>query len=329
MLTDSFGRKITYLRLSVTDRCNFRCVYCLPEIYSRFSPLENVLTDDEIVRLISLFANLGLSRVRITGGEPLLRPGIVDLVDRLHAIPGISDLSLSTNGFLLKKMASDLARAGLSRVNISLDSLKPERFEEITRFGTFNDVWEGIQSAQEAGLSPIKINAVVMKGINEDEIPDFVALTEKNPFHVRFIELMPMGETGFFTKDRWLPYDKIRELAGPLEELPLDEKPVGFGPAHYFRRPGARGTVGIISALSCGFCSSCNRVRLTSTGTLVPCLDAMEGTDLKSALRKGSSDQDVLNLIQQTIQKKPEHHFMGERTEGKTSNARFMCQVGG
>ena len=329
MLIDSFGRKITYLRLSVTDRCNFRCVYCLPEIYSRFSPLENVLTDDEIVRLISLFSNLGLSRVRITGGEPLLRPGIVHLIDRLHAISGISDLSLSTNGFLMKKLAQDLARAGLSRVNISLDSLKPQRFEEITRFGTFNDVWEGIQAAQEAGLSPIKINMVVMKGINEDEISNFVLLTEKNPLHVRFIELMPMGEPGFFTKDRWLPYNEILQEAGPLEELPLDEKPIGYGPAKYFRRPGARGTVGIISALSCGFCSSCNRVRLTSTGTLVPCLDALEGTDLKSALRNGSNDSFIQNLIQRTIQKKPEHHFMGERTEGKTSNARFMCQVGG
>jgi cyclic pyranopterin phosphate synthase len=226
-------------------------------------------------------------------------------------------------------MAKDLARAGLSRVNISLDSLRPQRFEEITRFGTFADVWEGIEAAQAAGLSPLKINMVVMKGMNDDEIPDFVSLTEKNPLHVRFIELMPMGETGFFTKERWLPYDEIRERAGLLEELPLDEKPVGFGPAHYFRRLGARGSVGIISALSCGFCSSCNRVRLTSTGTLVPCLDAMEGTDLKSALRNGSSDQDIKQLIQETIQRKPEHHFMGDRTEGKTSNARFMCQVGG
>lgn len=329
MLIDSFGRKITYLRLSVTDRCNLRCVYCLPEIYNRFSLPESLLTDDEIVRLISVFCSLGVSSLRITGGEPLLRPRIVELIERLHATPGLTDISLSTNGLLLKKLAKDLKKAGLRRVNVSLDSLKSERFKSITRFGTIEEVREGLQEVQEAGLSPVKINVVVMKGMNDDEIGDFVALTERNPFHVRFIELMPMGETGFFSQDRWLPFDQMFQRAAPLEEVPLGEKPFGLGPARYFRRPGAKGTVGFISALSCGFCSLCNRVRLTSSGTLVPCLDSSQGTDLKGLMRTGASDETLNQMIQKVITEKPERHFMVDRAQNSQANPRFMCQVGG
>lgn len=329
MLVDSFGRKITYLRLSVTDRCNLRCVYCLPEIYNRFSPSENLLTDDEIIRLISVFGSLGISSLRITGGEPLLRPRIVELIERLHRIPGLTDFSLSTNGLLLKKLAKDLKEAGLRRVNISLDSLNPEKFRSITRFGTIEEVRDGLEEAQETGLSPIKINVVVMKGINDDEIADFAALTEHHPIHVRFIELMPMGETGFFSQERWLPFDQMFQKAAPLEEVSLDEKPFGFGPARYFRRPGAKGTVGFISALSCGFCSLCNRIRLTSSGVLVPCLDSSQGTDLKTLIRSGEPDETLKKTIQQVITEKPERHFMVDRAEKSEANPRFMCQVGG
>lgn len=329
MLVDSFGRKITYVRLSITDRCNLRCVYCLPEIYNRFSPSNELLTDDEIVRLISVFGSLGVSSLRITGGEPLLRPRIVELIERLHATSGLTDISLSTNGLLLKKLAKDMRKAGLTRVNVSLDSLNPEKFTSITRFGTIDDVREGLEAAQDAGFSPVKINVVVMKGVNDDEIEDFAALTERYPFHVRFIELMPMGETGFFSQDRWLSFDQIFQRAAPLEEIPPAEKPFGQGPARYFRRPGAKGTVGFISALSCGFCSACNRVRLTSSGTLVPCLDSTQGTDLKSLLRTGASDEELGQTIRNVITEKPERHFMVDRAQASTSNPRFMCQVGG
>jgi cyclic pyranopterin phosphate synthase len=329
MLVDAFGREISYLRLSVTDRCNFRCVYCLPADPSPCSPRAEILTQDEIVRLITLAADLGISRVRLTGGEPLLCPGIVGLVTRLRAIRGLRDLSLSTNGFLLKGMAEDLSRAGLNRVNVSLDSLQAERFKEITRGGTFAQVWDGIEAAVGAGFSPVKLNVVVMKGINEDEIPDFVSLADRRPLHVRFIELMPMGETGFFRRQRWLPSDEILQRAGPLEEIPPENNPLGFGPARYFRRPGACGTVGIISALSCGFCSSCNRVRLTSTGTLIPCLDAKDGIDLRTPLRQGVDDLELRNRVLHAILQKPAQHTMGERADGKSTNARLMCHVGG
>lgn len=339
-LVDSFGRSISYLRLSVTDRCNLRCVYCLPvESLDIVRPSEPLLSHEEIVRLVRSFAGLGFSKIRITGGEPLVRPGIVDVVRAIAQVPGVADLSLSTNGVLLGPMAKALAQAGLQRVNISLDTLCPDRFREITRWGSLEQVLGGLEAAFETGMAPVKINVVVMRGMNEDEIPDFVHMTEDQPVHVRFIELMPMGATGFFSKARWVPLAEMMERGGGegLIPLPPEKWPTGSGPAYYCWRPGARGTVGFISALSQGFCASCNRVRLSARGILVPCLDGEDGVDLLFALRAGASEEEIQALIRDAIHRKPEQHAMGERAcrVGPVARAagrgstRLMCQIGG
>lgn len=328
MLVDPFGRAIDYLRLSVTDRCDLRCVYCLPLLRARFSPPGEVLSDDEVLSLVACFARLGVSRVRVTGGEPLVRPGLPDLIGGVARLPGISEVSLSTNGMLLSRLAPDLARAGLRRVNVSLDTLRPERFRAIARGGDYQAVFLGVSAALAAGLAPLKINVVVARGMNEDEVPDFVRLTERFPLHVRFIELMPMGEAGFFSRARWVSQGEILERAAPLEPIPRGEWPAGGGPARYYRRPGARGTIGIISALGCGFCDSCNRMRLSSLGVLYPCLDSGLGVDLKGPLRAGLGPEGIGELIREAVRLKPERHTMRERMS-RPETERAMCRIGG
>jgi cyclic pyranopterin phosphate synthase len=326
---DGFGRKIDYLRLSVTDRCNFRCSYCLPVVYGKFQASENILSDDEIVYLVESFADQGFSKIRITGGEPLVRPDICKLISRISKVNGISDVSMTTNGMFLARDAKALASAGLRRVNVSMDTMDPARFEEITRYGKLQRVLDGLEAAVDAGLGPVKINCVVARGMNGDEISEFASLTEKRPLHVRFIELMPMGETGFFSKEKHLPLLDMMEAAGPLEELSTDDRPLGNGPARYYRRPGAQGSIGFISALSCGFCETCNRVRLSATGVLVPCLDGEDGVDLRSPLRANVGRKEIRRIIADTIEGKPERHHMVERAAVKSENPRFMCQIGG
>ncbi|MBI2384823.1 MAG: GTP 3',8-cyclase MoaA [Elusimicrobia bacterium] len=328
-MRDGFGRTIDYLRLSVTDRCNLRCVYCLPEAAARFAPGADLLADDEIAALVGAFARLGVSKVRLTGGEPLVRPGLPAPVRRLSGIPGIEDLSLSTNGVLLAGLAGELKAAGLRRVNVSLDTLRPDRFARIARFGSLDSVLAGVEAAVEAGLAPVKLNVVVAKGMNDDEIGAFAALTEGKPVHVRFIELMPMGETGFFSPERRVPLGEMTAAAAPLEAVSPGERPLGHGPARYFRRPGAAGTVGFISALSCGFCDACNRVRLSSTGTLIPCLDGEDGVDLRTPLREGAGPERLAGLIRDAVRAKPESHGMGARAAAAEANPRFMCSIGG
>lgn len=329
MMRDGFGRTIDYLRLSVTDRCNLRCVYCLPEAAPRFVPGADLLSDDEVVALAGAFARLGVSKIRVTGGEPLVRPGLPALLRRLRALPGIEDLSLSTNGVLLAGLAGELKAAGLDRVNISLDTLDPERFKRIARFGDLTSVRDGIEAALEAGLAPVKLNVVAARGMNEDELGAFAALTQDRPIHIRFIELMPMGETGFFSPERRVPLAEMMAAAGPLEPLTRDESPRGHGPARYYRRPGAAGTVGFISALSCGFCGACNRVRLSSTGTLIPCLDGEDGADLRTPLRSGAGPAELAELIRGAVRSKPESHGMTARAAYSGANPRLMCQIGG
>ena len=329
MMNDGFGRTIDYLRLSVTDRCNLRCVYCLPELAPRFVPSADLLTDDEIIELLGAFARLGVSKIRITGGEPLVRPGLPELVRRLSLIPGINDISLSTNGILLAGLAGELKAAGLRRVNISLDTLDPERFSKIARFGALQDVLSGIEAALGAGLTPVKLNVVAARGMNDDELGAFAALTEKRPIHVRFIELMPMGETGFFSPERRIALGEMMAAAAPLVPAAADERPLGHGPARYYRRPGAAGMIGFISALSCGFCDACNRVRLSSTGTLIPCLDGDDGVDLRAPLRAGAGREDLMALIRGAVRAKPESHGMVARAAATDLNPRFMCSIGG
>jgi cyclic pyranopterin phosphate synthase len=329
MLVDPFRRTISYVRLSVTDRCNLRCVYCVPEGYRDFAPPSDVLRDGEIDTLMTCLAGLGVSKIRITGGEPLIRPGLERLIGRLSRIPGVDDIALSTNGLLLGRMAGTLRDAGLGRVNVSLDTLDPDRFRRITRHGDLGTVLEGLEAAVAAGLSPVKLNVVVARGMNDDEIGRFARITEEHPVHVRFIELMPMGESGFFSRERWVPLHEIRERAGPIEPLDRDRWPIGHGPATCFRRPGAKGTLGFISALSGRFCASCNRVRLSARGVLIPCLDATEGTDLRALLRRGAGRAEIERAILRTIERKPERHTMAERVAGVRTGSRFMCQIGG
>lgn len=329
-LVDSFGRRIDYLRLSVTDRCNLRCLYCLPEGAAGglgASRTGETLEDEEILRLVSVAAELGISKVRVTGGEPLLRPRIAGLVKRLAVLPGIEEVSLSTNGLLLSRLAMELRAAGLRRINVSLDTLDPGRFREITRFGRLDDVLEGVQRALDAGFSPLKINVVVMRGINDGEIPDFAGLVRRMPLHVRFIELMPIGLTGFFSKERWLPLGEIKARCGEIEPLGPEDSPEGSGPAVYFRPRGALGTVGFIGALSCNFCGRCNRLRLTARGRLMPCLASDAGLDLKEPLRSGADDGDIAGLIRRVVAGKPERHSM--EPDGSQVRESFMCSLGG
>ena len=320
-LKDSHGRRLDYLRLSVTDRCNLRCVYCLPAAGSSGVAPKDVLTPGEIERLSRLACGLGVSKIRLTGGEPLLRLDIVEIVERL-SLMGLEDLSMTTNGILLAPLAARLKAAGLRRVNISIDSLDPTRFREMTRSGDLSAVLAGLEASVSAGLNPVKVNVVVARGLNDDEIPAFVDLARKTSVHVRFIELMPIGETGFFTSERWLPLAKIQVACGILEPC---SPPKGFGPARYFRPDGAAGSVGFIGALSSNFCGNCNRMRLTSTGRLLPCLASERGEDLLGPLRAGFADEDLAALWRCVAQAKPERHAL----ESQAARERFMCSVGG
>lgn len=329
MLIDSLKRNINYLRLSVTDRCNLRCSYCLPKLYSNFSSTSEMMSDEEIVSLVRSFAELGISKLRITGGEPLLRPGLPSLIKKLRELKSIDDISLSTNGIFLKKFAPELSDAGLDRINISIDSLNADKYKSITSFGEITDVLEGIECALENGFSPVKLNVVVSRGMNEDEINDFAALTEIYPIHIRFIELMPMGETGYFSFDKRVSLDEMMKLAQPLDPIPVENWPKGSGPAKYFRRPNGIGTVGFISPLSSNFCSDCNRMRLSAKGVLISCLADDQGMYLLRMLRAGANEKEIKDAIKLTVSCKPEKHLMMETaTEGK-SYPQFMCQMGG
>ncbi len=324
---DDFGRAIHYLRVSVTDRCNLRCVYCMPGEGIEKQSHADILRYEELEQILRIAAELGINKVRLTGGEPLVRLGLVDFVRRVAAIPGIDDLSLTTNGTLLARHASALAEAGLQRVNISLDTLRPERFAQITRLGRLEDVWAGLEAARAAGLKPIKMNMVVVRGLNDDEVSDFARRTLSDGWHVRFIELMPIGANVEWAFSRVVP---VAEIAARIEaevgSLQPVHGPTGNGPARYYQLPGAAGTIGFIAALSDHFCSSCNRLRLTADGRLRPCLMSEEEIDLRGPLRAGASDQELKELLTRAIQRKPQRHHL-DRTLGPQD--RTMAQIGG
>lgn len=324
---DDFGRAIHYLRVSVTDRCNLRCVYCMPAEGIEKQSHTGILRYEELEQILRIAAELGINKVRLTGGEPLVRLGLVDFVRRVAAIPGIDDFSLTTNGTLLARHASALAEAGLQRVNISLDTLRPDRFAQITRLGRLEDVWAGMEAAQAAGLRPIKLNMVVVRGLNDDEVSDFARRTLSDGWHVRFIELMPIGANVEWASSRVVP---VAEIAARIEaevgSLQPVHGPTGNGPARYYQLPGAAGTIGFIAALSDHFCSSCNRLRLTADGRLRPCLMSEEEIDLRGPLRAGASNQELKELLTQAIQRKPQRHHL-DRTLGPQD--RTMAQIGG
>jgi len=326
MVLDQFGRHIRYLRISLTDRCNLRCVYCMPE-QMVFLPREELLTDDELIRLARLFAELGFDKIRLTGGEPTVRPHLVELVARMAALPGIREISMTTNGLRLKALAEPLARAGLKRVNVSLDTLDPEKFRRITRWGRLEDVWEGILAAESAGLTPIKLNAVVVRGYNDSDIVDLAALTLSRPWQVRFIEVMPFADVAPFAQQAVVSTaEMIRVLEGEFGPL----EPVGDGrldgEARVYRIRGAAGTVGFISPVSEPFCAQCNRVRLTAEGRLRLCLLRDDEVDLRTPLRSGADDEELKALIRSAIWRKPWGHGL---PEGIIPTARVMSQIGG
>ncbi len=325
-LCDSFQRPINYLRISVTDRCNLRCIYCMPPEGVRLTPHEEILSYEEIYVIVQGAAELGINKVRLTGGEPLVRLGLPQLIKMLTQIEAIDDIALTTNGILLSDYAAELKSAGLRRVNVSLDTLKPDKFNFITRLGSnLGNVLEGIEIAKSVGLNPIKINMVVMAGINDDELLDFATKTIREGWHVRFLELMPF--TGNSTAvPLFVPVSEMRkrlELLGKLEPcLPS----AGNGPAKYFRFPQANGTIGFITPVSEHFCFQCNRLRLTSDGKLRPCLLAENEIDLRQPLRNGVSSAGLKQLIQEAVANKPLRHHLAE---GNVPKDRPFSQVGG
>ncbi|MCG0274954.1 MAG: GTP 3',8-cyclase MoaA [Thermosediminibacteraceae bacterium] len=324
-MKDRFGREIDYIRVSVTDRCNFRCIYCMPEKGIAPKSSEDILRFEEIARFLKAIAPLGVSKVRITGGEPLVRKGIVDFVAMVRHIPEIQDIALTTNGSLLAELAADLKRAGLDRVNVSLDSLNPEKFRRMTRGGNLKSVIKGIEAALEHGLVPVKVNCVVIKGFNDDEVADFVKLAIDYPLTVRFIELMPIGESVREGMEL-VPQDHIARILGlKLEPVKYPEK--GAGPAVYYKIPGGKGYVGFIAPITRHFCAYCNRIRLTSDGKLKVCLASEEEIDIKAPLRGGASVEELQRIFVNALMKKPEGHRMNVVPFRKTK--RTMCQIGG
>jgi cyclic pyranopterin phosphate synthase len=324
-ISDSFQRPINYLRISVTDRCNLRCVYCMPEAGIDLMSHYDILSYEEINTVAKAAAELGINRIRLTGGEPLVRAGITDLVSLLAGIETIEDLSLTTNGTLLAQYAAGLKEAGLQRVNISLDTLKPDRFRQITRCGNLADTLKGIEAALAAGLTPVKINVVVMAGVNDDEINDFAAKTVKDGWNVRFIELMPVSSNEPVS-DRLFSVSEMRKRIETMGKLEPWKVEAGNGPARYFRLPGASGTVGFISPVTEHFCFQCNRLRLTADGKLRPCLLSEAEIDLKGPLRGGAPVEELKNLISQAIANKPKGHHLAE---GTRHQGRPFSQVGG
>ena len=323
---DSYHRRIDYLRLSVTDRCNLRCTYCMPEGGVPRLDHEDILNYEEFIRLARIAVGMGISKIRITGGEPLVRKDILFLCANIAATPGLKSLSLTTNGLLLAQYVRGLFVAGIKRVNVSLDTLKPEKYAAITRRDAFEQVWAGIRAAQETGFAPIKLNAVVMHGVNDDEIEDLATLTYHYPFEVRFIEFMPFqGEDG---DSRLVSADVILERLSRVAPLLPAVSENSNGPARLYRFPNALGKIGIISPISEHFCHTCNRLRLTADGKLRTCLFSVEEIDLKTPLRQGASDKEVTEVISAAIRRKPERHELDNRMLRKCIS-RPMVKIGG
>jgi len=324
---DQFGRRIDYLRISVTDKCNLRCTYCMPVEGLEWIDRDEFLTYEEISSVVRQMAEHGLRRIRLTGGEPLVRRDLPDLVRQLSAIPGIEDIALSTNAILLPQFGRDLKEAGINRVNVSLDTLRRERFRDVARRPErfFDATLEGLAAAERLGFAPLKINTVLMRGLNDDEIEDFAEITRKRPWHVRFIELMPTGDNLHLSK-RFLSTDSVLQRLQDIGDLRPAAGPVGNGPATYFRFDGAPGTVGVITPLSHNYCDRCNRVRLTADGRLRTCLFGTHEVDLKTPLR---ATGDIIAAVREALAGKPERHLLQLGTARGSGGLRALSQVGG
>ena len=319
-MRDRFGRDINYLRISLTDRCNLRCEYCMPEdgIKNKI-PHCDMLSLEEIYRITEAFVSLGVDKIRFTGGEPLVRLGAVDLIKRVNALKGVREVTLTTNGIVLNDYLDELLDAGVKRLNISLDTLDPEKYREITRGGDINRVLAAIDNARAKGIKPIKINTVLIGGFNDDEIPDLVEMTRDGAMDVRFIELMPIGEAAGFAKSRFISNEEVLRRIPELLAIDRDDP---SSPATYYRLPDGKGKVGLINPISCKFCTNCNRVRLTATGKLKLCLHSNREIDLKSVLREGG---DLREAIREAILTKEEEHHL----ENQEYISRNMNQIGG
>jgi cyclic pyranopterin phosphate synthase len=323
---DAFGRHIHYLRVSLTDKCNLRCVYCMPE-QMVFRPSDELLTDDEMMVVLRAASMLGFDKFRLTGGEPTVRPSVVDIVREIRALPNTREIAMTTNGIKLAKLAQPLKRAGLDRVNISIDSLDAAKFKRITRWGNVDDVWAGIRESERAGLTPIKLNAVVIRGFNEDDVVALAGLTIENDWQFRFIEVMPFADVADFQKASIVTTrEMIERIEAELGKLTPENAGKLDGEARVYRLPNARGTVGFISPVTEPFCASCNRVRLTADGTLRLCLLKDGELELKTPLRRGANSDDLAEMIRGAVWHKPWGHELGS---GVIPMNRIMSEIGG
>lgn len=326
-MKDQFGRRIDYLRISVTDKCNLRCSYCMPVEGLEWIPRSELLSFEEITAIVSQMAEMGLETIRITGGEPLVRRDLPDLIEMLAAVRGIRDIALSTNAVLLPQFAQRLRTAGVQRVNISLDTLRRSRFERIARRPVrfFDATLEGIEAAERAGFAPLKINTVLLRGINDDEVEEFAAITRSKPWHVRFIELMPVAEN-LHLSDRFIAADVILDRLSRMADLRPVSGPRGNGPARYFSYPDSAGTIGVITPLSHEYCYRCNRMRLTADGRLRTCLFGTHEVDLRAPLRETGSVHEAVHLA---LAGKPKQHLLQIGSTTGSGGLSALSQVGG
>jgi cyclic pyranopterin phosphate synthase len=326
-MIDQFGRRVEYLRVSVTDKCNLRCVYCMPMEGLDWLKRDELLTYEEIEHIIRAMAGMGLRRVRITGGEPLVRRDVPDLVRMIAAVPEIEDLSLSTNAVLLAEQADALRSAGVHRLNVSLDSLRPDRVDAIARRpGSYPRIMEGLDAAERVGFSPIKINVVLIRGQNDDEIEEFAEITRERPWHVRFIEMMPTGANLDLSASQFISCTEALRRIERIDALEPVKGPFGNGPALYHRFPGAPGTIGVITPMSHNYCDRCNRMRLTADGHLRPCLFGALQTNLRDPLRAG---EDLVPHIVETLRTKPERHYLIQGSDAGSGGLVALSQTGG
>jgi cyclic pyranopterin phosphate synthase len=309
-LIDPHNRRLNYLRISVTDRCNLRCIYCMP--YGAFAKLrhEDILTYEEILRLAGIALGLGVNKIRLTGGEPLLRKGIFDFLPELTALPGLEEVSLTTNGIFLSNNLEKIRVAGIKRINVSMDTLRRDRYKKITGYDGFEEAWEGIKRACQLGFHPVKINMVPIRGLNDDEIIDFARLSQDNPYHVRFIEYMPIGVKAPDNPMQLVPSSLLKEKITRLGRLVPVPRASHDGPAERFKFEGSLGEIGFISAMTHHFCHTCNRLRLTASGSLRSCLLSDHEEDLKGPMRKGASDNDLAQIFLKATSLKPFSHYL-------------------
>jgi cyclic pyranopterin phosphate synthase len=325
-LVDNFNRHLNYLRISITDRCNLQCRYCEPQDLIPKLSHADILTYEEILRVVGVATRLGVSKVRVTGGEPLVRKGVYDFLNELTATEGLKDVSLTTNGVLLKDNLEKIQAAGISRINISLDTLNPAKYHKITGFDEFNRVWQGIEKAHQMGFNPIKLNVVALKGLNDDEFVEMARLSFQYPFHIRFIEYMPIGRSDF-NPDSLLLAPEIKSRISDLGNLVTLQEGENDGPARRYKYEAAIGEIGFIPALSHHFCNKCNRLRLTASGQLRPCLLSDHEEDLKEAIRQDCSDQQIADIFIKAVRHKPSDHNLVAKNPARVCGQ--MRAIGG